>query len=155
MDKSDKSPERKKLKDIEDDIADLDIAIDTKSCGTMEDESDSDDKENYGSFAANMQEKLFEIIENEEVEDVVDLNQKFLAQSFGVDEDQLAILPKIELRVDTRCHNLQVTGEILSSLEFLKLNDSIISSFRDIGTSFKSVRVLNIARCELKEVQGI
>ena len=99
-----------------------------------------------------MQEKLFEIIENEEVEDVVDLNQKFLAQSFGVDEDQLAILRKIELRVDTRCHNLQVTGEILSSLEFLKLNDSIISSFRDIGTSFKSVRVLNIARCELKEV---
>ena len=53
----------------------MDIAIDTKSCGTMEDESDSDDKENnFGSFAANMQEKLFEIIENEEVEDVVDLN---------------------------------------------------------------------------------
>ena len=152
----DHSPKRKNLEDIHDDIDNLDIAIDTKSCGTMESEGDSDDsKENYGSFAQNMQEKLFEIIENEEVEDVVDLNQKFLAQSFGVDEDQLAILPKIELRVDTRCHNLQVTGEILSSLEFLKLNDSIISSFRDIGTSFKSVRVLNIARCELKEVQGI
>ena len=73
IEKSDKSPERKKL-NIEDDIDDLDIAIDTKSCGTMEDESDSDDKENFGSFAANMQEKLFEIIENEEVEDVVDLN---------------------------------------------------------------------------------
>ena len=28
-------------------------------------------------------------------------------------------------------------------------------SFRDIGTSFKNVRVLHIARCELKEVQGI
>lgn len=152
----DHSPKRKNLEDIHDDIDNLDIAIDTKSCGTMESEGESDDsKENYGSFAQNMQEKLFEIIENEEVEDVVDLNQKFLAQSFGVDEDQLAILPKIELRVDTRCHNLQVTGEILSSLEFLKLNDSIISSFRDIGTSFKSVRVLNIARCELKEVQGI
>ena len=145
------SPKRKNLEDIHDDIDNLDIAID--DTGTMESEEESDgSKENYGSVAQNMQEKLFEIIENEEVEDVVDLNQKFLAQSFGVDEDQLAILPKIELRVDTRCHNLQVTGEILSSLEFLKLNDSIISSFRDIGTSFKSVRVLNIARCELKEV---
>jgi len=150
----DQSPKRKNLEDIHDDIDNLDIAID--DTGTMESEEESDgSKENYGSVAQNMQEKLFEIIENEEVEDVVDLNQKFLAQSFGVDEDQLAILPKIELRVDTRCHNLQVTGEILSSLEFLKLNDSIISSFRDIGTSFKSVRVLNIARCELKEVQGI
>lgn len=48
-----------------------------------------------------------------------------------------------------------MTGEILSSLEYLKLNDSIISSFRDIGTSFKNVRVLHIGRCELKEVQGI
>ena len=138
-----------------DDIDDLDIAIDNdnRSGGTMEEleYDDEDEKENFNAFA-NMQEKLFEIIESEEVEDVVDLNQKFLAQSFGVDEDQLALLPKIELRVDTRCHNLQVTGEILSSLEFLKLNDSIIGSFRDIGTSFKSVRVLNIARCELKEV---
>lgn len=72
-----------------------------------------------------------------------------------MDQADLALLPKIELRVDTRFHNLQVTGEILSSLEYLKLNDSIIPTFRDIGTSFKNVRVLHIGRCELKEVQGI
>ena len=35
------------------------------------------------------------------------------------------------------------------------MNDSIIKCFRDIGTSFKFVRVLHLARCELKEVQGI
>ena len=64
-------------------------------------------------------------------------------------------MPKIELRVDTHFHNLQVTGEILTSLEELKLNDSIIQSFSDTGTSFKNVRILHIARCELKEVQGI
>lgn len=64
-------------------------------------------------------------------------------------------MPKIELRVDTRFHNLQVTGEILPSLECLKLNDSIIQNFRDIGTSFKNVRVLNIARCELRDVNGL
>jgi Leucine-rich repeat (LRR) protein len=40
-------------------------------------------------------------------------------------------------------------------LEFLKLNDSIIPSFRDIGTSFRNVRSLHIGRCELKDVQGI
>jgi Leucine-rich repeat (LRR) protein len=48
-----------------------------------------------------------------------------------------------------------VTGEILSSLESLRMSDSIIKCFRDIGTSFKFVRVLHLARCELKEVQGI
>jgi protein phosphatase 1 regulatory subunit 7 len=30
-----------------------------------------------------------------------------------------------------------------------------VRTFRDLGTSFKNVRVLHIARCELKEVQGI
>jgi Leucine-rich repeat (LRR) protein len=40
-------------------------------------------------------------------------------------------------------------------LEFLKLNDSIIRSFRDIGTSFKNVRILHLGRCELKNIQGI
>ena len=73
----------------------------------------------------------------------------------GIEVSELATLNKLELRVDTTCHSLQVTGEILPSLEYLKLNDSIIGSFRDVGTSFKNVRVLHIARCELKEVQGI
>jgi Leucine-rich repeat (LRR) protein len=46
-------------------------------------------------------------------------------------------------------------GEILTSLEYLKMNDSLVRCFRDIGSSFKFVRVLHLARCELKEVQGI
>jgi len=45
-------------------------------------------------------------MENEEVEDCVDLNEKFLSQSLGVDQDELSMIPKIELRVDTRYHSL-------------------------------------------------
>lgn len=43
----------------------------------------------------------------------------------------------------------------MSSLESLRMNDSIIRCFRDIGTSFRFVRILHLARCELIEVQGI
>ena len=86
---------------------------------------------------------------------MVDLNEKFLAQQLNVkDPNDLALFEKIELRVDTRFHNLQLTGEILQSIEYLKLTDSIIQTFRDIGTSFRNVRVLHLARCELKELQG-
>jgi len=103
-----------------------------------------------------MQDHFMEIMNNEQVEDVIDLNEKFLAMALGgIEVSELALLPKLELRVDTTCHSLQVTGEILASLEYLKLNDSIVRTFRDLGTSFKNVRVLHIARCELKEVQGI
>lgn len=43
----------------------------------------------------------------------------------------------------------------MPSLDYLRLSDSIIKCFRDLGTSFKNVRVLQIARCELKEIQGL
>jgi hypothetical protein len=82
----------------------------------------------------------------------VELNEIFLSQHLDVKPEELALLSKIELRVDTTQHNLQATGEILCSLEYLKMNDSIIKCFRDIGTSFKFVRVLMLARCEIKEV---
>ena len=104
---------------------------------------------------SNFQERFEEIIENEEVEDAIELNEKFLAQHLNVKHEDLALLQKIELRVDTSCHNLQMIGEILSSLEYLKMNDSIINCFRDIGSSFKFVRILHLARCEIREVQGI
>lgn len=70
----------------------------------------------------------------------------------GIEQEDLVLLEKIELRVDTSCHNLQTMGEVLQSLEYLRLSDSIIKCFRDIGTSFKKVRVLQLSRCELKEV---
>lgn len=100
--------------------------VETRSGGVDGDESEDSEQFTNVNVFENMQEKLFEILENEEVVDVVDLNEKFLSQQLGVERDELAVLPKIELRVDTRCHNLQVTGEILPSLECLKLNDSII-----------------------------
>ena len=66
----------------------------------------------------NMQDHFMEIMNNEQVEDVVDLNEKFLAMALGgIEVTELAILQKLELRVDTTCHSLQVTGEILPSLQ--------------------------------------
>jgi hypothetical protein len=54
-----------------------------------------------------MQDQFFEIMEQDEVGDVMDLNERFLQMALGgVEVSELAILPKIELRVDTSCHNL-------------------------------------------------
>jgi hypothetical protein len=47
------------------------------------------------------------LIEQEGVEDVIDLNEKFLCLCLGgIDVSELAYMTKIELRVDTSCHNL-------------------------------------------------
>ena len=85
------------------------------------------------------------------MEDAIELNEKFMSLHLGVKMEELSNLTKIEMRVDTSCHNLQMIGEILCSLEYLKMNDSIIKCFRDIGSSFKHVRVLHLARCEFLE----
>lgn len=103
----------------------------------MLDEEKDEDKKIEGLI--NIEDKLFEIIDNEDVQDVLDLNEKFLSTHLNIDVEELVKLEKIELRVDTSFHNLQITGEILNNLQYLKLNDSIIKSFRDLGTSFKNV----------------
>jgi len=48
-----------------------------------------------------------EIMNNEEVEDVIDLNEKFLSLALGgIEVSELALLSKLELRVDTTYHSL-------------------------------------------------
>lgn len=51
--------------------------------------------------------QFMEIMNNEQVEDVIDLNEKFLANALGgIDVNELSLLSKLELRVDTSCHSL-------------------------------------------------
>jgi hypothetical protein len=39
-------------------------------------------------------------------EDAIDLNEKFLSENLDVKPEELSRLTKLELRVDTSCHNL-------------------------------------------------
>jgi len=51
---------------------------------------------------SDMQDKFMEILDTEDVEDVIDLNEKFLSMALGgIEVTELAMLPKLELRVDT------------------------------------------------------
>ena len=72
-------------------------------------DGDEDDQPQGNNTLAltNMQDHFMEIMNNEQVEDVIDLNEKFLAMALGgIDVNELALLPKLELRVDTTCHSL-------------------------------------------------
>jgi hypothetical protein len=71
-------------------------------------EEDIDMQNNGGALMfTDMQDKFLEIIDPEEVEDVIDLNEKFLSMALGgIEVTELAMLTKLELRVDTQCHSL-------------------------------------------------
>lgn len=85
----------------------------------------------------------------------MELNEKMLQISLGMSVEQLQELTKIEIRVDTTNTHMQYVGEVLQSLQILRLNDSVIPSARDLGTSFKSLQVLSINRCEMKSLAGL
>ena len=86
------------------------------------------------------------LIESEDVEDVIDLNEKFLSLCIGVDVAELGALTKIELRVDTACHNLQVTGEILPTAA-----GAVPGGIRAIG----SFPVFRAAKYRLQESESV
>ena len=61
----------------------------------------------------------------------------------------------LELVVDTTELSLTFLGDRFPNLEKLRLNNSKISSVRDIGCSFKNLRFLSLAHCGLTSLDGI
>lgn len=61
----------------------------------------------------------------------------------------------LEMKVDTSETSLGNFGALLPNLSQLKLNNSIIASIRDLGSSFSALRILWMARCGLQDVDGV
>ncbi|XP_038621302.1 leucine-rich repeat-containing protein 56 [Tachyglossus aculeatus] len=69
--------------------------------------------------------------------------------------DDLGQVRTLQMRVDTRENSLGNFGDFLPSLDQLKLNNSLLASVRDLGTSLAQLRVLWVARCGLEDLDGI
>ncbi|XP_032859364.1 leucine-rich repeat-containing protein 56 isoform X2 [Tyto alba] len=75
---------------------------------------------------------------------------KFLT---GVDD--LHQVKALEMRVDTRENSLGNFGAYLPNLRELKLNNSLLVSVRDLGTTLSHLHVLWMAHCGLSDLDGI
>ncbi|XP_032918892.1 leucine-rich repeat-containing protein 56 isoform X2 [Catharus ustulatus] len=69
--------------------------------------------------------------------------------------DDLKQVKVLEMRVDTRDVSLGNFGVHLPNLRELKLNNSLLASVRDLGTSLSHLRILWMARCGLSDLDGI
>ena len=69
--------------------------------------------------------------------------------------NDLNTVESIEIVINTNQAALGNFGQYLPSLTQLKLNDSVIPSIRDIGTSFSCLTVLWMSRCRTNEIDGI
>ncbi|KAM4617118.1 leucine-rich repeat-containing protein 56 [Discoglossus pictus] len=69
--------------------------------------------------------------------------------------DDLTTVKALQMCVDTRENSLGNFGIYMPNLRQLKLNNSLILSVRDLGTSLSHVQVLWMARCGLSDLDGI
>lgn len=70
-------------------------------------------------------------------------------------EDDPTQIISLETVVDTTELTLSFLGEMFPRLEKLRLNNSIMTSVRDIGCTLKNLRFLNLARCGLTSLDGL
>ncbi|XP_040529077.1 leucine-rich repeat-containing protein 56 isoform X6 [Gallus gallus] len=69
--------------------------------------------------------------------------------------DDLQQVKALEMRVDTRERSLGNFGAYLPNLRELKLNNSLLESVRDLGTTLSHLHVLWMACCGLLDLDGI
>ncbi|XP_026095488.1 leucine-rich repeat-containing protein 56 [Carassius auratus] len=69
--------------------------------------------------------------------------------------EDLHEVTSLEMCVDTREETLDNFGIYLPKLTQLKMNNSLLSSVRDLGTSLSLLQVLCVARCGLTDLEGI
>lgn len=61
----------------------------------------------------------------------------------------------VEAKVNTKDLTLSFLGPMFPNLERLRLNNSTISSIRDIGCNFPKLRFLSLAQCNITSLDGI
>ncbi|KAI4885031.1 hypothetical protein NFI96_017708 [Prochilodus magdalenae] len=69
--------------------------------------------------------------------------------------DDLDHVSTLEMCVDTRQNTLGNFGVYLPNLVQLKMNNSLILSVRDLGTTLSHIQVLSLVRCGLADLDGI
>lgn len=70
-------------------------------------------------------------------------------------EEDLSAVTELQLSVDTTAQSVSQLGEFLPNLRRLKLNDSHLASFRDLGTSLRNLSILWLSRSGISDLDGI
>ncbi|XP_072291730.1 leucine-rich repeat-containing protein 56 [Eucyclogobius newberryi] len=68
---------------------------------------------------------------------------------------ELSEVTSLEMCINTQDNTLGNFGAHLPNLELLKLNNSVIKSIRDLGSSLSQLQVLWMPRCCLEDLDGI
>lgn len=83
------------------------------------------------------------------------IDENELCRILNVSEEELVSVSRFELKIDLQFSSLQLTGDLLPNLIELKLNNSRISTLRDIGTSCQNIKTLWVNSCGIQSLSGM
>ena len=78
-----------------------------------------------------------------------------LSKYLSIPESHLSKIKKLSIIINHDYGLLNQFGKFLPSLQLLKLNNSNILSFNNIGTNFTNIKCLQMKNCHLKDLDGL
>ncbi|KAG7378579.1 Leucine-rich repeat-containing protein 56 [Phytophthora pseudosyringae] len=104
-----------------------------------------------GNRVGGKQDAELEILELDNPFD--DITEEKLKKLTG--SQDLERVTSLQISVDSTKQSVEVIGELLPSLQQLRLQQSSLSSFRDLGTSLRPLRILWAMHCHISDLDGI
>ena len=132
-------------------LIDIDTNLITDNINDIKDTNDSVLK-NFSNF-------MKQIIENKNESSFLSGDKNIvkyvLSKYLNIPEENLYNLKKLSIIITNDYGLLNQFGNFLPQLKLLKLNNSNILNFNDIGTNFNNIICLQMKNCHLKNINGI
>ena len=132
-------------------LIDIDTNFITDNINDIKDTNDSVLK-NFSNF-------MKQIIENKNESSFLSGDKNIvkyvLSKYLNIPEENLYNLKKLSIIITNDYGLLNQFGNFLPQLKLLKLNNSNILNFNDIGTNFNNIICLQMKNCHLKNINGI
>ena len=132
-------------------LIDIDTNLITDNINDIKDTNDSVLK-NFSNF-------MKQIIENKNESSFLSGDKNIvkyvLSKYLNIPEENLNNLKKLSIIITNDYGLLNQFGNFLPQLKLLKLNNSNIVNFNDIGTNFNNIICLQMRNCHLKNINGI
>ena len=125
----------------------------------INEENSKEIKNTNDSILKNFSNFMKEIIENKNESSFLSGDKNIikyvLSKYLNIPEENLNSLKKLSIIITNDYGLLNQFGTFLPELKSLKLNNSNILSFNDIGTNFNNIQCLQMKNCHLKNINGI
>lgn len=77
-----------------------------------------------------------------------------MTKYLNMDWEDIKQMKKLSIKINSDFGLLNQFGEQLTNLKELKLNNSVLNSISDVGSSFKNLVILNVTNCGIKDLSG-